>query len=126
MMWALLTIPLMFALIFMAAAPLIQPISVTFPQTEAETHPNAMNGVLVVTVDKAGKRYLSDGMSKNQWVDNTNLIERVRTALKHNPGMTVKVRGDKETSYSQLVELIMQLQKGGVPNVGLITESPGT
>jgi biopolymer transport protein TolR len=44
--------------------------------------------------------------------------------LRHSPTRSVLVRGDHAADYGSVVAAMVLLQQAGVPNVGLVTESP--
>jgi biopolymer transport protein TolR len=57
-------------------------------------------------------------------VDAETLMTRVAAILTYKPRTPVMVKGDRHADYGHVVEAMVLLQQAGVPNVGLITESP--
>jgi biopolymer transport protein TolR len=116
---------LVLLIIFMVTAPILtQGVNVELPQAEAESLSNEADEPLLVTVDKAGEMYIGIGEENEQPVDGDTLVERVQAALKQKPKTPVMVRGDKGVPYGRVVEVMVLLQAGGAPSVGLVTESP--
>jgi biopolymer transport protein ExbD len=54
------------------------------------------------------------------------LAERVRQMMVTRAEKVIYLRGDGEVSYQELMEVIDRLKEGGVQNVGMITDLPGT
>ena len=116
---------LVLLVIFMITAPLLTPgVQVEVPEADAEPLPSGVDEPLVVTVNRDGDLFIDIGENKNQPVDADTLVNRVRTVLQYKPKTPVMVRGDKRVAYGRVVEAMVLLQAGGVPSVGLVTESP--
>ncbi|MGD8999219.1 MAG: protein TolR [Granulosicoccaceae bacterium] len=117
---------LVLLVIFMVTAPLLtQGVKVELPDVAAEPVPSKDNlEPLVVTVDRDGSYYVSIGDDQDKPIDNEGLLQKVAAVVKYKPGTPVLVRGDKEARYGDVVIAMALIQKAGVPNVGLMTESP--
>ncbi|GLP97968.1 protein TolR [Paraferrimonas sedimenticola] len=115
---------LVLLIIFMVTAPLItQGVKVDLPQGEAEALPQDSKPPVVATVDGDGFYYLDmDGSDANQPIELEELATRVAALLTLEPERPVVVRGSKDVSYEQVVQLMITLQGAGVPSVGLMTE----
>jgi len=79
---------------------------------------------LVVSVDAAGKLYLNIADDPNQPITGEDLKQRVAAVLRRDQNRSVLVRGDHAADYGSVVAAMVLLQQAGVPNVGLVTESP--
>ena len=116
---------LVMLVIFMVTAPLLtQGVKVDLPEASAEPMPPDEQEPLVVSVDAAGKLYLNIADDPNQAIGADDLKQRVAAVLRRSPKRSVLVRGDQSASYGYVVAAMVLLQQAGVPNVGLVTESP--
>lgn len=111
---------LVLLVIFMITAPLLtQGIKVELPQASAKPVDTQDQETLVVTVNRKGKLYLDD-----RKISKKRLKQKVAKILKLRPRTPVVVRGDRRVAYGKVIETMVLLQEAGVPNVGLVTESP--
>ena len=116
---------LVMLVIFMVTAPLLtQGVNVDLPEASAEPMPPEEQEPLVVSVDAAGKLYLNIADDPSQPVTGDDLQQRVAAVLRRSPKRSVLVRGDESANYGKVVAAMVLLQHAGVPNVGLVTESP--
>jgi len=116
---------LVLLIIFMVTAPLItQGVKVDLPQAEAEPLDEDSKPPLVASVDADGNYFISQGTGKNKPVSAEQLGIEVAAALMLDPEKPVVVNGDGAVSYDAVVQLMVLLQKAGVPAVGLMTDSP--
>ena len=110
---------LVLLIIFMITAPLIQQgVEIDLPQALANPIDPDQAEPVVVTVDKNGAFYIDIGDQPDKPVAAQLLV------LKLKPGVPVLVRGDRAVAYGQVVDVMVLLQKAGVPRVGLVTEQP--
>jgi len=111
---------LVLLVIFMITAPLLtQGIKVELPQASAKPVDTQDQETLVVTVNRKGRLYLDD-----RKISKKRLKQKVAKILKLRPKTPVVVRGDRRVAYGKVIETMVLLQEAGVPNVGLVTESP--
>jgi biopolymer transport protein TolR len=116
---------LVMLVIFMVTAPLLtQGVKVDLPEASAEPMSPEDEEPLVVSVDAAGKLYLNIADDPNQAIAGDDLKQRVAAVLRRSPKRSVLVRGDQSANYGRVVAAMVLLQQAGVPNVGLVTESP--
>lgn len=116
---------LVLLVIFMITAPLLtQGVKIDLPQTPAQTLPTEDQEPLIVEVDAAGRFYLNYGDDQEKSIDSSTLVNRVNALLRHNPTISVLVKGDKSAQYGDVVIAMALLQKAGVASVGLMTEPP--
>ena len=110
---------LVLLVIFMVAAPLLtQGVEVKLP-ISAASPVSTDRKPLVVTVDAGGKVYLQD-----HTVSLDKLLQAVSEAKQNQPDLQVLVRGDRDANYGRVIEVMARLQKAGINDVGLLTESP--
>ena len=116
---------LVMLVIFMVTAPLLtQGVKVDLPEASAEPMPPDEQEPLVVSVDAAGKLYLNIADDPKQPITGEDLKQRVAAVLRRSQNRSVLVRGDHAADYGSVVAAMVLLQQAGVPNVGLVTESP--
>jgi len=109
--------------IFMITAPLLtQGVNVDLPQADAKPLEEDAKRPLVVSVDKAGKYYLTYDDDRTQILEEDELVRQAGAIIKHSPGIPVLVKGDKSVDYGRVVRAMVLLQRAGAPNIGLLTD----
>jgi biopolymer transport protein TolR len=111
---------LVLLIIFMVAAPLINPGQIDLPQVGAKLDPAVApfevrvraNGELAV-VNRARS---PDELR----VRPAQLLETVRSAQKANAGQAVVIAGDRNVRYEEVLKVMDILQQGQVKRVGLL------
>jgi biopolymer transport protein TolR len=118
-------VTLVLLVVFMVTAPLlIQGIDINLPKTVSSSLEKKYEDSLIISIKSNGNLYLNLGSKKELQISKPDLSEKVSKILKQNPNTSVLVRGDKNTSYGEVVRLMSLLQKSGVSSVGLVTEIP--
>jgi biopolymer transport protein TolR len=116
---------LVLLIIFMVTAPLItQGVKVDLPKAEAQPLEEEAKPPLVATVDAQGQYFLNVGDSKLEPMSAVDLAILVAAHLQVEPETPVVVRGDGAVAYSEVVDLMVLLQRAGAPSVGLMTMPP--
>lgn len=116
---------LVLLVIFMVTAPLLtQGVKVDLPQADSEPLPTEAEDPVVVSVNSQGELFIDIGEGKDQPVDGETLITRIAAVIKYKPKTPIMVKGDRNVDYGRVVEAMVLIQRAGVPNVGLITETP--
>ena len=115
---------LVLLIIFMVTAPLItQGVKVELPKATAEPLAKDTNPPLVASVDAEGNYYLNQGTDPDVPISADEVATLVVAHLQVEPETPVMVNGDGAVSYNQIVQLMVLLQRAGVPSVGLMTDS---
>jgi len=111
---------LVLLIIFMVAAPLINPGQIDLPEVAAKLDPAV--APLEVRVRPNGDLYLVDrGQSGDELrVSREGLLERVRAAQKANPDQAVVIAGDRSVRYEEVLQVLDLLQRSQVKRVGLL------
>ena len=115
---------LVLLIIFMVAAPMLQRgVEVNLPVAGRSTEISSERVFLDVP------RSFSD--DRRVFVDKEAiridiLAERIRQLMLTRTDKTVYLRGDGAITYQQLMDVIDELKDGGISNIGMITELPGT
>ncbi|MFQ3236456.1 MAG: biopolymer transport protein TolR [Paraglaciecola sp.] len=116
---------LVLLIIFMVTAPLVtQGVKVDLPKAQAQPIDEDSKPPLVATVDAQGNYYISIGDEQDQSMSAVDLATLVAAHLNLEPDTPVVVKGDGAVPYSNVVELMVLLQRAGAPSVGLMTDPP--
>ena len=111
---------LVLLIIFMVAAPLINPGQIDLPQAAAKLDPavaplevrvRANGDLLVVDRNRGGTE---------RRVDRTQLVATVREAVGANEDQAVVIAGDKAVRYEEVLKVLDLLQQNQVKRVGLL------
>lgn len=116
---------LVLLIIFMVTAPLVtQGVKVDLPKAEAQPLEEESKPPLVASVDAQGQYFLNVGDSQQEPMSAVDLAVLVAAHLQVEPNTPVVVKGDGAVAYSQVVQLMVLLQRAGAPSVGLMTTPP--
>ena len=116
---------LVLLIIFMVTAPLVtQGVNVDLPKAEAEALDEDSKPPLVASVDAQGQYFINIGDTKEEPLAAVDLATLVAAHLKVEPETPVVVKGDGAVPYDNVVQLMVLLQRAGVPSVGLMTAPP--
>ena len=123
---------LVLLVIFMVTAPLlVQGVQLELPKIENEALPtNTKQQILTLSVKKDGSYYWNIGEEINTTaqtdtaVDVAEMTQKVKQIISQKSDTLVFIRADQSAEYATVIAGISALQKGGVTNVGLITEPP--
>ena len=111
---------LVLLIIFMVAAPLINPGQIDLPQAAQKLDPAV--APLEVRVRQDGDLYVVDRNRSpdEQRVDRGQLVEFVRGAQRANPDQAVVIAGDRSVRYEEVLKVLDLLQQNRVRRVGLL------
>lgn len=116
---------LVLLIIFMVTAPLItQGVKVDLPKAESQPLDEEAKPPIVASVDAEGQYFLNVGDSQDEPMSAVDLATLVAAQLQVEPDIPVVVRGDGAVPYSEVVQLMVLLQRAGAPSVGLMTTPP--
>lgn len=118
---------LVLLVIFMITAPLLKTgVEVELPDAEAKTVETKQDQTpLIVTVDAEGRLFLGDDERELSTVElQTSVAAALRLAKEQGKNPPVLVAGDEAVGYGAVVQAMAALQAAGVPQVGLLTDSP--
>ena len=114
---------LVLLVIFMITAPLLtQGVKVELPKADAEMLDEDAKRPLVVSVNQEGAFFITFDDDKTNEVTAEDLQQQAAAIIKHNKGIPILVKGDKDVNYSRVVEAMVILQAAGAPSVGLLTD----
>jgi biopolymer transport protein TolR len=111
---------LVLLIIFMVAAPLINPGQIDLPQAAQKLDPAV--APLEVRVRQDGDLYVVDRNRSpdEQRVDRAQLVEFVRGAQRASPDQAVVIAGDRSVRYEEVLKVLDLLQQNRVKRVGLL------
>jgi biopolymer transport protein TolR len=111
---------LVLLIIFMVAAPLINPGQIDLPQAAQKLDPAV--APLEVRVRQNGDlAYVDRNVSPQEWnVDRAALLAYIRKAQSAAPNQAVVIAGDRRVRYEEVLKVLDLLQQGGVKHVGLL------
>jgi biopolymer transport protein TolR len=111
---------LVLLIIFMVAAPLINPGQIDLPQAAARLDPAV--APLEVRVRVNGDLAIVDRNKSPEElrVNRAQLLDFVRGAQKASPDQAVVIAGDRSVRYEEVLNVLDMLQKNQVKRVGLL------
>src|SRR5918995_1863417 len=116
----LVDVMLVLLIIMMLIAPMLQKgVNVTLPDARNTGDKPDQQDQTVVAVD-AANRFWVNGLE----IQKRDFADRVKAALEDKTERIVLIRGDKDASYSAIMQAMNDLRKVGIENSGLITEPP--
>ncbi len=116
---------LVLLIIFMVAAPLINPGQIDLPQVGEKLDPAV--APLEVRVRPNGELAVVDRTRSTDElrVTRRQLLDYVRQAQAGHPGQAVVVAGDRKVAYEDVLAVLDLLQQGQVKRVGLLARPAG-
>ncbi|MCW4444899.1 protein TolR [Vibrio splendidus] len=120
---------LVLLIIFMVTSPFVtQGVDVELPKASTAQSAQDLLGddnasFIIVEVNKDGELGLSVNNEEVQrGLSMEEIIVRVKAELSLKPNSPVAVGGDAATPYAEVVLLLDELSRAGVPKVGLLTD----
>ena len=115
----LVDVMLVLLIIYMITAPMLhQGVEVNLPQTvAADEIPMRIDDPLILTVKTDGNVWIRD-----EPVHPSRLVERLSSLLQARDDKQVFVKGDRNISYGQFIEVIGLLKAGDIHHIGLVAE----
>jgi biopolymer transport protein TolR len=111
---------LVLLIIFMVAAPLINPGQIDLPQVGQKLDPAV--APMEVRVRENGELALVDRTRSTDElrVSAKELLDLVREAQRAHPDQAVVIAGDRKVAYEEVLKVLDLLQRGQVKRVGLL------
>ena len=115
---------LVLLIIFMVAAPMLQRgVEVNLPEAGRSTEISSERVFLDVPKSFSDDRRV---FIEKEPIRIDVLAERIRQLMLTRTDKTVYLRGDGGITYQELMDVIDGLKDGGIQEIGMITELPGT
>jgi biopolymer transport protein TolR len=111
---------LVLLIIFMVAAPLVNPGQIDLPQAGAKLNPAV--APLEVRVRENGDLAVVDRnrSTDESRIDKAQLLDYVRNAQKEHPDQAVVISGDRAVRYEEVLGVLDLLERSQVKRVGLL------
>ena len=115
----LVDVMLVLLIIFMITAPMLhRGVEVALPRTvAAEEIRMRVDDPLVLTINTDGLVYVRD-----KPIHPTVLVERLTAILAQRDDKQVFIKGDRNITYGQFIEVVGLLNQGGIQHLGLVAE----
>jgi biopolymer transport protein TolR len=115
----LVDVMLVLLIVFMITAPMITSgVNVNLPQANAHPVPDDAKPI-TITVNAQDQIYLG-----NTQIQLANLVSTLQTASQNNADQRVFVRGDKNVSYGDMLQVMATITQGGFTKVALLAQQP--
>ena len=112
---------LVLLVIFMVTAPLLMVgVPLDLPKTRAAAITEHKDPI-ILSLDRGGEVFIGDDK-----VAAGDLEPRLAALAAEDPRRIVFVRGDKTISYTQLMEMLSQVNRAGFGKVSLVAEASGS
>jgi biopolymer transport protein ExbD len=96
-------------------------VAVTLPASTSEIKVPE-TGIIVITVNKAGEFFIGDESGDAGRVERTELLNAITTFRSRKPNARVIVKGDKETDFGNVSDVMDALQDANANRFNLMTE----
>jgi biopolymer transport protein TolR len=114
----LVDVMLVLLIVFMVTAPLITSgVSVNLPKASASAMP-ADNKPITITVNAQDQIFL-----QNSQVQLSGLVATLQQISQNNQDERIFVRGDKDVSYGDMLQVMAVITQGGFTKVALLADS---
>ena len=118
----LVDVMLVLLIIFMVTAPLLhQGVAVSLPKTATTNLPSSVEDPIILSITRDGLYYINETP-----VARGLLKDRLRTFLRRRKDRTVFLKADRALSYGTVVETLDILNRMGIENLGMITDTSGS
>jgi biopolymer transport protein TolR len=115
----LVDVMLVLLIVFMITAPMITSgVNVNLPQANAKPV-NSDAKPITITVNAQDQIYL-----QNSQVQLSNLVATLQQISQNNSDQRVFVRGDKDVSYGDMLQVMATITQGGFTKVALLAQQP--
>jgi biopolymer transport protein TolR len=115
----LVDVMLVLLIVFMITAPMITSgVNVNLPQANAKPV-NSDSKPITITVNSQDQIYL-----QNSQVQLSNLVATLQQISQNNNDQRVFVRGDKDVSYGDMLQVMATITQGGFTKVALLAQQP--
>ncbi len=115
----LVDVMLVLLIIFMVTAPMLhQGVSVALPKTARTNLPTSVEDPIILSITREGLYYINETP-----VARGLLKDRLSAFLRTRRDRTVFIKADRALSYGTVVETLDILNRMGIENLGMITET---
>ena len=116
----LVDVMLVLLIIFMVTVPMLhQGVEVALPQTEANNLPQRVDDPIVLTMNRNKIVFIRETP-----VHPSQLVDRLLPLLEARGDESLLLKADRDLPYGEVMDLLAILNRGGITNVGMVTEAP--
>jgi biopolymer transport protein TolR len=116
----LVDVMLVLLIIFMVTVPMLhQGVEVALPQTEANNLPQRVDDPIVLTMNRNKIVFIRETP-----VHPSQLVDRLLPLLEARGEESLLLKADRDLPYGDVMDLLAMLNRGGITNVGMVTEAP--
>ncbi|MGB3563130.1 MAG: ExbD/TolR family protein [Thermoanaerobaculia bacterium] len=116
----LVDVMLVLLIIFMITAPMLhQGVEVALPKAEADAMQLRIDDPLILSINRDGLVYVQD-----EPIHLSQLMERLTPLIEARGDEAVFLKGDRDLPYGTIIEVLDILNRGGIRQVGMVTERP--
>jgi biopolymer transport protein TolR len=117
----LVDVILVLLIIFMVTAPMLhQGVAVALPKTETTNLPSTIQDPIILSITREGLYYINETP-----VARGLLRERLQAFIRQRGERTVFLKADRALSYGTVVETLDLLNRMGIENLGMVTDTSG-
>jgi len=117
----LVDVMLVLLIVFMVTAPLITSgVNVNLPKAGSPSLP-AQNKTITITVNAQDQVFIA-----NTQIQLSNLVATLQQSSQNSPDEQIYVRGDKDVSYGDMMQVMATITQGGFTKVALLDDSSRT
>jgi len=115
----LVDVMLVLLIIFMVTAPMLhQGVSVALPKTETTNLPSRQEDPILLSITREGLYYINETP-----IARGLLRERLQALVRQRRDRTVFLKADRALSYGTVVETLDLLNRLGIENLGMVTDT---
>jgi len=116
----LVDVMLVLLIIFMVTVPMLhQGVEVALPQVESDNLPQRVDDPIVLTVNQNKVVFILDTP-----VHPSQLVERLLPLIESRGDESLLLKADRTLPWGEVADLLSILHRGGIHNVGMVTEQP--
>ncbi len=116
----LVDVMLVLLIIFMITVPMLhQGVEVALPQVDSDNLPQHTDDPIVLSVNQNKVVFIGDTP-----VHPSQLVDRLLPLLEARGDDSLLLKADRELPYGEIMDLLSVLHRGGIHNVGMVTEAP--
>ncbi|HET7453883.1 MAG TPA: protein TolR [Thermoanaerobaculia bacterium] len=115
----LVDVMLVLLIIFMVTAPMLhQGVAVALPKAQASNLPKGAEDPVILSITKSGLYYINETP-----VAGGLLKDRLQAYMRTRADKTIYLKADRSLPYGTVVETMDLLNRMGIENLGMLTES---
>lgn len=114
----LVDVMLVLLIIFLITIPVVtESVALKLPEDHATRYEPQLS-TITLAVDRQGEWFWNTELIANH----QELLPRLQQALADNPKVAVNIRGDQNTAFEPISEVIDNVQRSGISKVAFITQ----